>query len=128
MNEQENHEAVAVTPPPFRPKEVQQDAPTATSPSLAEQIATLGLDEAVSNRLTEMIHGMESLELTPEVLSTLARGITHDEDVQNADAAGYLRGKNEKIEAVMHQQSPDDDTSPSMTTFPRYKRRSIWER
>lgn len=127
MNEQENLEPVAVTPPPFRPNEAHDEPPTATSPTLAEQIDALGLDEAVNKRLAELTQGMESQEIPPEVLNTLARGITHDEDVQNADAAGYLRGKNEKIEAVLHQQSTGDDTPASMSTFPRYKRHSIWE-
>lgn len=128
MNEQENHEPTAVTPPPFHPQESPGEPSEATSPTLAEQIAAMGLEQDVNERLTQLTRGMESLEIAPEVLTTLARGITHDEDVENANATGYLRGRNEKIEAVMHQRPSGDDTPQPVATFPSYRRRSIWER
>ncbi len=72
---------------------------------------------------------MDQEAITDDVITTLARGITHDDDVQNADAAGYLRGRNEKIEAVLQ---PDPDQEPEkpepMPSFPRYCRRSIWDK
>ena len=121
MNEnQEFQEATAaVTPPPFRHNQESADhhEPTA-SPTLAQRIAAMGLDETMTQRLGQ---------LTQHLDATLIRGITHDEDVSNADAAGYLRGRNEKIEAVMHPQPQDDEEQQATPVFPRYCRRSIWD-
>jgi hypothetical protein len=64
---------------------------------------------------------------TDDVITTLARGITHDNDVENADAAGYLRGRNEKIEAVLHPEPDLPDESDTTPVFPHYNRRSIWD-
>ena len=134
MNEQHDLEKAArdqaMTPPPFRPSEEpheeQQQKPCA-SPTLAEQIAALALDESTSQRLAALTGGIEPQAVTPDLLATLARGITHDEDVQNADAAGYLRGRNEHIEAVLHPQPQDEEQTEAAPVFPRYCRRSIWD-
>ena len=116
-----------VTPPPFRPSEEVPEVQEPTKPSLGDRIAEMGLDEPTSSRMSELTTGLDSQAVTPELLSTLARGITHDEDVQNADAAGYLRGRNEKIETVMHPQPQDEDEAQATPVFPRYCRRSIWD-
>ena len=133
-NQQEDREleqaTTAVTPPPFRhSEEPQQEAPgqeQAASPTLADRIAALGVDEQTASQLNALTEGIDSDAVSPELLSTLARGIAHDADVQNADAAGYLRGRNEKIEAVLHPE-PEQDTPPATPVFPRYCRRSIWD-
>ena len=117
------------TPPPFRPNEEPEQEPT-TSPTLADKLDSMGLDEGTVKRLTELTAGLNAEAITPELLTTLAHGISHDDDVQNADAAGYLRGRNEKIEAVLHRQPDEEEeqTNPNLTVnFPRYCHRSIWE-
>lgn len=132
-NEQEQLEqpqqvAPVVTPPPFRPSEEHVEAPEPpASPTLGDRIAELGLDENLSQRLTELTDGLNPSSLSAEVLATLVRGLTHDDDVKNADAAGFLRGRNEKIEAVMHQHPDTEDEAVSTPVFPRYCRRSIWD-
>ena len=131
-NEEENRELrevkPEVTPPPFRPSEEPQESEEQTaSPTLADRIAELGLEEGVSQQLTQLTQGMDAASLSPELLSTLAHGITHDEDVKNADAAGFLRGRNEKIETVMHQRADNEDEADSTPVFPRYCRRSVWD-
>lgn len=130
MNEnQEFQEATAaVTPPPFRHNQESADhhEPTA-SPTLAQRIAAMGLDETMTQRLGQLTQHLDDHTATDELLATLVRGITHDEDVSNADAAGYLRGRNEKIEAVMHPQPQDDEEKQATPVFPRYCRRSIWD-
>ena len=129
MNSEQKQAAMpAVTPPPFRPSEEPQavtDQPA--EPTLGDRIAEMGLDEHTTSLLGELTDGLDSHSVSPELLSTLARGITHDEDVQNADAAGYLRGRNEKIETVLHPQPQDEDEPPATPVFPRYCRRSIWD-
>lgn len=131
-NEEENHElqeaTPVVTPPPFRPSEESENAqePTA-SPTLAEKIAAIGLDEETAERIRQLTLDLDAQSVTTDLLATLARGITHDADVQNADAAGFLRGRNEKIETVLHQCPDNGDESVSTPVFPRYHRRSVWD-
>jgi len=135
-NEQEKTEQLqearpVATPPPFchndEPTGAQEPEPC---PTHTDRIAALGLEKDAADRLEQLTQGIDSEALTPELLTTLAQGVTHDNDVQNADASGYLRGRNEKIEAVLHPQEPEDDeTTPQPTpAFPRYCRRSIWSR
>ena len=121
-----------VTPPPFRqneqPQEVPVQEPTASSPTLADRTAALGLDEDTTQRLSQLLEGMSPEAISDDVIATLARGITHDDDVLNADAAGYLRGRNEKIEAVLQPEPDEEPEEPQpVPVFPRYCRRSIWE-
>ncbi len=78
--------------------------------SMAQAIDALGLDEATASRFKQML----------------------DDEVKNADAAGYLRGRNEKIELITRPLDPvasDDDSLPDAepSHFPRYARRSVWD-
>lgn len=135
MNEEKNLEqqqkaanTAAVTPPPFRTSEETHEAhEQAASPTLAERVAAMGLDDEASQRLVQLTEDIGTERLSDDLLATLARGISHDDDVQNADATGYLRGRNEKIEAVLHPQTLVEDEAPTTPVFPRYCRRSIWE-
>ena len=128
--EQQEQATQVATPPPFRPSEEPHEAvppePPA-SPTLDDRIAQLGLDESTSSRLSQLTGNLDASSLSVELLSTLARGITHDQDVENADAAGYLRGRNEKIEAVLPPPHEPIDEAQSLPVFPRYCRRSIWD-
>ena len=131
-NEEENHalqEAPTMaTPPPFRQSEASGNAQEQTaSPTLADRIAAIGLDEEATERIRQLTLDLDAESVTTDLLTTLARGITHDADVQNADAAGFLRGRNEKIETVMHQCPDGGDEPESTPVFPRYCRRSIWD-
>ena len=118
-----------VTPPPFRQSEERVETPEpSASPTLADRVAAMGLDEGAQQRLTQLTQGIGTDDISDELLTTLARGVTHDDDVQNADAAGYLRGRNEKIEAVLHPQPQDEEDAQTATpVFPRYCHRSIWD-
>ena len=87
----------------------------------------MGLNDEASRRLVQLTEGIGNDRLSDDLLAILARGISHDDDVQNADATGYLRGRNEKIEAVLHPQSLVEDEAQATPVFPRYCRRSIWE-
>ena len=44
-----------------------------------------------------------------------------------ADAEGYLRGRNEIIEATQHFDAPDDSELTLAAPIPRYNRSSIWD-
>ena len=126
----ENERIGMVTPPPFRQNdEPHEGQEPATSPTLADRARAMGLNEDTAQHLSELAAGIPSEGISDDLLATLALGISHDEDVQNADAAGYLRGRNEKIEAVLHPEPQDEEEAPATATpvFPRYCRRSIWE-
>ena len=117
-NEEENRE---------QPQELQTQEPSA-SPTLAERIEALGLDEDTATRLTVLTLGMDDTAATDELLTTLVQGITHDADVENANAEGYLRGRNEKIETVLPPKRDAMGEEPESTpVFPQYCRRSIWD-
>ena len=132
METQENlhQQETVVTPPPFRPNQVQQEEPAQeppASPPHADRITPLEMDENTASRLTQLTKGLDGAAASDDLLKTLARGITHDADVQNADAEGYLRGRNEKIEAVLTPKPDRDDETVTTPVFPRYCRRSIWD-
>ncbi len=92
------------------PRQATQEPQPATPCHDAEQaIDRLGLDRDVAIRVMEII----------------------DEQVKNADTAGYRRGRNEKIELLTRPLDPvseaeleSDAPSPH---FPRYTRRSVWD-
>ena len=129
MNQQEKEKEhkTAVTPPPFvQHEETVETHEQTTSPTLAQRIQAMNLDAEVAQQLTRLTEAMPDVTPPDEVLATLVRGITHDADVKNADAAGFLRGRNEKIEAVLHPEPQDDDATVT-PIFPRYCRRSVWE-
>lgn len=127
MNQDQKTEQTVATPPPFCGNdEAAQDQ--AASPTLAQRIAAMQLDESSAQRLTQLTEDLDGFTPSDEVLEILARGITHDDDVKNADAAGFLRGRNEKIEAMLHPQPEAEDPNQQSTpVFPRYCRRSIWD-
>ena len=103
------------TPPPFKPR----DAVTAQqvqevngqglesgppAPAAAPELTRLGLDDEMLLRVQEML--------------------------RDAEAEGYLRGRNEKIEATQHfdvLSEPEPSSSPSPTGIPEYRRTSIWD-
>ena len=66
----------------------------------ASDIDALGLDSDQLHKVKELLH--------------------------NAKAEGYLRGRNEKIEATQHF-SDQPDTPTDSTPFPAYSHRSVWD-
>lgn len=76
----------------------------------AEQaVGLLGLDSDVASRVMQII----------------------DEQVKNAETAGYRRGRNEKIELLTRPLDPvteaDLESDAATPHFPRYTRRSVWD-
>ena len=131
METQENHQQqeTVVTPPPFRPDEAAQESSQeqSASPTLADRITAMELDEETASLLGQLTEGIDDAFVTDALLATLVQGITHDNDVKNADAEGYLRGRNEKIESVLPPTPESDNEAECTPVFPRYCRRSIWD-
>lgn len=94
------------TPPPFNPSERDAAAALPTEPS--EQAAEPSSDS------------LESMALDADTARRIA------ELIADAEAKGYLRGRNEQIEATQHFDA-DPDLQPESTGLPRYCHRSVWD-
>lgn len=61
-----------------------------------------------------------------ELAELVVTALTHDEDLKNAEAAGYLRGRNESIEeACKTVDGQHEEAAP--VKFPIYRKRSFWD-
>ncbi len=89
--------------------EAREAASEAPSHDAEQAIGRLGLDSDVASLVMEII----------------------DEQVKNADIAGYRRGRNEKIELLTRPLDPvteaDLESDAATPHFPRYTRRSVWD-
>ena len=63
---------------------------------------------------------LEGLSLEGDTLAQV------QELIRNAEAEGYLRGRNEKIEATQHFDH-NDEPEPEPVRFPTFARRSVWD-
>ena len=77
-------------------------------------------------RVDALISQIRTGEVGTDAIQILSNGINHDEDVKTAETEGYLRGRNEKIAATTGVTEEDAEVKPA--TFPRYHRRSVWDR
>ena len=115
----------------YRKMEQQENKPAVTADDavlqfLAEEHPA---DEGALEELTGLLsEGTDSRRL----IATLYAGLRHDSDVEAADVAGYLRGKNEAIERERLAESrrmPHDDGGHPAGDIPllRHIRRSVWD-
>lgn len=101
------------------------DQPASVADVVAQAAGALSLDNETATAIVAMLDRMGAASVTTEDVEFLAKAFSCDEDLKNADAAGYLRGRNENIEAT--HNFPNSDGQTSEATFPRYARRSIWD-
>lgn len=94
------------TPPPFNPSEI--NPPVVASSESSEEA-----DAPAAPSL-------ESMALDADTVRRIA------EMIADAEAKGYLRGRNEHIEATQHFDA-DADLQPERTGLPRYCHRSVWD-
>lgn len=66
-------------------------------------------------------------EVSATTIKTIMAGLTHDDDVRNAEGEGYLRGKNEKIELENRFDQDAEMRAARNGVVPRFVRRSIWD-
>ncbi len=126
-------DAVADMPDSIQEAEVQAadtapaEQPPASFGEMVAQVAKqLGLSDAIASVVEEVLAPLEQGRLSPNVVKLIAQAIGRDEDLKNAEAAGYLRGRNEKIELVSRTASPPEaEVKPA--AFPRYAKRSFWD-
>ncbi|MGM9869629.1 MAG: hypothetical protein ACI30R_08410 [Sodaliphilus sp.] len=87
---------------------------------------TAAESHTTQERVDALISQIKTGEVSADAIQILSQGITHDEDVKNAETEGYLRGRNEKIATATGV--PEEDAEVKPATFPRYHRRSVWDR
>ena len=78
------------------------------------------------NEIDRQITKIRPMATPVDQLSRLA-GVTHDDDVRNADGEGYLRGRNEKIEFENRFDQSAEARAERNSVTPRFARRSIWD-
>lgn len=73
----------------------------------ADAAARFGLDEDSARQVTENGRTVMAGDWSDEAVGILLKAARHDADVRDADAAGYLRGRNAAIEARRLQAIPE---------------------
>ena len=70
------------------------------------------LDEDASQAVSKLGQTVMKGDWSDAAMNILLRAARHDDDVKNAEAAGYLRGRNEAIEVhrrkQIHSYSPTE--------------------
>lgn len=103
----------------------EQHAPLETA--LEHTCQRLGINPDSQKQILDVLQSLKATAATDEAVQMLDLALRHDEDVKNADAQGYLRGRNENIDASIHPEQHQEDTEAAERTFPRYTRRSVWD-
>lgn len=114
----------------------QEDAASSVPPGASEPLRglssvvgaaarRLGLSENAATAVNAILEPLvEHRSVTDNVVRLIANALNRDEDVRNAEAEGYRRGRNEKIETV-GRLGNEQRTQP--VNFPRFRKRSFWD-
>ena len=94
--------------------------------SQVERILTaLGVSESIQASARAILEPIEKGVAPGEsIVRLVVNALRHDEDVKNAEAEGYLRGRNEVIDAASKTR---DQQGPQPVNFPIYRKTSFWE-
>lgn len=98
----------------------------ATQTSLDDIIGDMNISGSVAATAKAILEPLEKgTAPSKSIVELIVKALNHDEDVKNADAAGYLRGRNETIEAAT-RAIEEQEAQP--ITFPVYRKRSFWDK
>ena len=94
--------------------------------SLDDIIGDMNISGSVAATAKAILEPLEKgTAPSKSIVELIVKALNHDEDVKNADAAGYLRGRNETIEAATRAI---EEQGPQPITFPVYRKRSFWDK
>lgn len=94
--------------------------------SLDDIIGDMNISGSVAATAKAILEPLEKgTAPSKSIVELIVKALNHDEDVKNADAAGYLRGRNETIEAAT-RAIEEQEAQP--ITFPVYRKRSFWDK
>ena len=92
---------------------------------VGEILERLGVSDSVAASTRALLDTVKDGKAPGEnFVKLIVSALSHDEDIKNAEAAGYLRGRNEVIEAAT---KADNDQEPTPVNFPIYRKRSFWD-
>ena len=92
---------------------------------VAQILERLGVSESTATTARALLESLEGGKSPGEnLVKLIVNALNHDEDLKNAEAAGYLRGRNESIDQAL---SPVKDQQSTPVHFPVYRKRSFWE-
>ena len=122
MKEENNtfqpQDELAVDPKQETPAEQQHDVVDVI-------LERLGVSESIATSARAILETIEKGKAPGEnFVKLIVNALSHDEDIKNAETAGYLRGRNEAIEAAT---TVNDDQQPTPVNFPIYRKRSFWD-
>lgn len=119
---QANDEAKEVAQAQQQESAEQQPQPRDEVGAILEQ---LGVSDSIATSTRALLDTIKEGKAPGEnFVKLIVNALGHDEDIKNAEAAGYLRGRNEVIEAA---GKLDDDKEPAPVNFPIYRKRSFWD-
>ena len=88
----------------------------ATQSSLDDIIGDMNISGSVAATAKAILEPLEKgTAPSKSIVELIVKALNHDEDVKNADAAGYLRGRNETIDAATRAIA---EKEPQPTTYP----------
>lgn len=117
-------EKIEAPAPP--PKAVEKASPTKNlATAIDEAAAKADLSVKNARRIRQLLEPVANGEVDEQIVTMLAQALNRDEDLKNADAAGYVRGKNEKIDIMNRFDGGETETRP--VNFPLYNKRGFWD-
>ena len=108
----------------------QDDASAAAEqPQAADEVQQLleklGVSESIAASARVIVQSLREGSATSESLVRMVvQSLRHDEELKNAETQGYLRGRNEVIDAASKTR---DQQGPQPVNFPIYRKTSFWE-
>lgn len=88
-------------------------------------LTALGVSENIQASAKAILEPIEKGVAPGEsIVRLVVNALRHDEDVKNAEAEGYLRGRNEVIDAA---SKACDQQGPQPLNFPIYRKSSFWD-
>lgn len=127
-----NDDVVEEAPPAIAPVEndASQSATTACEkknevPRISDIIDSMNLSDSIATSAKAILEPLEKGAAPGEnMVKLVVNALNHDEDVKNAETAGYLRGRNEVIDEA---SKACDEREPQPVNFPIYRKRSFWD-
>ena len=114
------------TSPVITGNEQHEPQAEAMQSSLDDIIGDMNISGSVAATAKAILEPLEKgTAPSKSIVELIVKALNHDEDVKNADAAGYLRGRNETIEAAT-RAIEEQEAQP--ITFPVYRKRSFWDK
>ena len=94
-------------------------------PRISDIIDSMNLSDSIATSAKAILEPLEKGAAPGEnMVKLIVNALNHDEDVKNAEMAGYLRGRNEVIDEA---SKACDEREPQPVNFPIYSKRSFWD-